>query len=278
LRVAPFNRILTGLPRLLVLLGLIVGICSAVGVHPESALALSCPAASVTWHTADDTNGYQFNANADNYSSGSDTCFSDAANGQMTLTQTYQTSSVDPTSYPNDGYGCGSSDCSSGWTSKVWSTPTMKLTGSMSNAKVEGSSKYDDLVDSLFTTSTGDFSTPSAELEIVTYAAPSYSGLGFCASASCGAKSKTIGGTSYWFYEKTATSGSKSWSDYYFVAKTMAQSVNSLPLATFYSDANSSGLGSGFGTLNLGFVGYGNELWYGSTGLQINSVLASNMP
>jgi hypothetical protein len=251
--------------------GLVLGLTWAA-----PALAFSCPTGSVTWHTEDDANGHQFNANADNYGSGSDTCFTYGTDGQLTLTQTYATSTVNPTSYPNDGYGCGSSDCSYGWTSELWSTPTMTISGSMSNSNVVANSKYDDLVDSLFTTGTGYFTTPSAEVEIVTYSAPSYTGLGFCASTTCGASS--VGGVKYWLSEKTAKSGTSSWSDYLFVANTMTQSVSSLPLATFYSDANSSGLGSGLGTLDLGFVGYGNELWQNGTGLSINSVSATNLP
>jgi hypothetical protein len=268
----------SGIARVLVVLGLVVGITSASGINPEKVFAVSCPTGSVTWHTEDDANGFQFNANADNYGSGSDTCFTYGTDGQLTLTQTYGTSTTNPTSYPNDGYGCGVSECSYGWASELWSTPTMTLTGSMSNSGVASGSKYDDLVDSLFTTSTGDFSTINAEVEVVTYAAPSYSGLGFCTSTTCGATSVTVGGNSYWLTEKTAGTSPTTWPDYIFVANTMTQSISSLPLATFYSDANSSGLGSGLGTLNLGFVGYGNELWKSGTGLEINSVLATNRP
>jgi hypothetical protein len=254
-------------------IGLLLGLSWA-----SPALALSCPAGSVTWHTEDDANGFQFNANADNYGSGSDTCFTYGVDGQMALTQTYATSNINPTSYSNDGYGCGSSDCSYGWASELWSTPTMKISGSMTNSGVVANSKYDDLVDSLFTTGTGYFSTPSAEVEVVTYAAPSYTGLGFCASTTCGATSITVGSVNYWLTEKTAKSGTSSWADYLFVANKMTQSVSSLPLAKFYSAANSSSLGSSLGALKLGFVGYGNELWQNGTGLKINSVLATNMP
>jgi hypothetical protein len=263
----------------IVAIGSSLGLVLGMGLMwATPALAFTCPTGSTTFHTGYDANKFQYNANADNFGSGSDTCFTDGTDGQMTLTQTYGTSTINPTSYPDDGYGCGSSDCSYGWTSKLWSTPTMTLSGSMSNSGVASGSKYDDLVDSTFTTGTGDFSLPSAEVEIVTYAAPSYTGLGFCAATSCGATSVSIAGNSYWRSEKTASSGSTTWSDYLYVANTMTQSISSLPLATFYSNANGSGLGSGLGILNLGFVGYGNELWESGTGLEINSVLATNMP
>jgi len=245
---------------------------------PASA-SVTCPSGSVGWHTENDANGNQIIMNAGNYGTGADTCFTYGADGAMTLTQADLTYSSSPTSYPNDGYGCDNSYCSTGWTSEPWASVTSQLTGGFSTSGVASGSEYDQILDSFFTTTASQpFTYPNAEIEIISFAAPSYSSLGFCVSTSCGATEYPISGSNWWLSEKTAHSASYTWPDYLFVQDIQGNGIADAPLETFYSTASNSGEGPSLGSLNLGFLGFGAELWKNGAGLSIGPVDVTNLP
>lgn len=271
-------------PRLAAIVAAVATLLSSAGLMvataPQAAAAVTCPTGSLTFNTEPDANGNQIVQNADNFGGGSDTCFTFAAggHGQATITQADPANHVNPTSYPNDGYGCSLSYCSTGWASQLWSTPTMTISGAIDSTGVATGSKYDLLIDSLFTTSTGTFSNPTAEVEIVTMAAPSYTGLGFCAATTCGAKAETIDGSTWWLKYKVASAG---WDDYVFVRGTMSGSFSGLTLHDFYTAANTfaaGGHGAGLGTLNLGTAEMGTEFWENGLGMKLSDVSATNVP
>jgi hypothetical protein len=239
------------------------------------AQATICPSGSGTWYTSTDSSGTQITQSADNYGSGADTCISIGTDGTLLVTQANSATTTSPTSYPNDGYGCGESYCTTRWRSELWSTPSMTISGSINTSGMGSGSKYDLLVDNFFTTSTQYYNSPNVEIEIVLDGYPSYSALGECVSTSCGAEEVTIGGAQYWMSERTANGG---WPDYFFVRNTMTTSFSSLPLATFYKDANTSGLGPSLGTYNLGYVGWGSEFWANGLGLQFNAASSAGVP
>lgn len=257
----------------LVLLVFAGGIAHVGGVGAAS--ATTCPSGSGEWYTSTDSSGNHITESADGYGSGADTCISTGAGGALTVTQANPASTPSPTSYPNDGYGCGQSYCTAGWTSELWLTSSMTVSGSINNSGVASGSKYDLMVDSFFTTSTRYYNSPNLEIEIVLDAAPSYAGLGECVSTSCGAEEVTVGRTQWWMSERTANEG---WPDYFFVINTMTTSFSSLPLQTFYEDASMSGLGPGLGTYNLGYVGWGTEFWANGLGMQFGPASSTNIP
>jgi hypothetical protein len=249
------------------------GIAYVGGVGVAS--ATTCPSGSGGWYTGTDSGGNQITESADGYGSGADTCVSPGTDGALTVTQANPASAPSPTSYPNDGYGCGQSYCTSGWKSELWLSSSMTVSGSINNSRVASGSKYDLMVDSFFTSSTRYYNSPNLEIEIVLDATPSYAGLGECISTWCRAKEVTIAGAQWWMSERTAKEG---WPDYFFVRNTMTTSFSSLPLHTFYEDASTSGLGPGLGTYNLGYVGSGTEFWANGLGMQFGSASSTNVP
>jgi hypothetical protein len=257
----------------LALLLLAGGIAHVGGVGVASATA--CPSGSGGWYTETDSSDNQITESADSYGSGADTCIDPGAGGALTVTQANPASMPSPTSYPNDGYGCGQSYCTAAWKSELWLASSMTVSGSINISRVARGSTYDLLVDNFFTTSTGYYNSPNLEIEIVLDAVPSYAGLGECVSTWCGAKEVTIGGTQWWMSERTANEG---WADYFFVRNTMATSFSNLPLHTFYEDASISGLGPGLGTYNLGYVGWGTEFWANGLGMQFGPANSTNVP
>jgi len=257
----------------LVLLLFAGGIAYVGGV--DAASATTCPGGSGVWYTSTDSTGNQITENADNYGSGAETCISRGVGGALTVTQANPARTLSPTSYPNDGYGCGQSYCTAGWTSELWLASSMTVSGSINTSGVASGSKYDLLVDSFFTTSTRYYNSPNLEIEIVLDAAPSYTGLGECVTTWCGAEEVTIGGTQWWMSERTANEG---WPDYFFVRNTTTTWFSSLPLQTFYEDASISGLGPGLGTYNLGYVGWGTEFWANGLGVQFGPAGSTDIP
>jgi hypothetical protein len=262
-----------------------LGLMTGIGVATaRPAAAVTCPSGSTTWNVEQDANSNWIAQNADNFGTGADTCFNADTYGGMDITQADLTGQTNPTSYPNDGWGCSASYCTSGWASELWSTPTMKVTGTLDTSGVDTGSKFDLLVDSLFSTSTTYGYDIAAEVEVVTYADPGYSQLGFCTATSCGATSETIGSNTWWLsYKSVYGSGcSCTWDDYVFVRGTMTKSLSNLNLATFYSTANtyaSGGHGGGLGTLYLSTAEFGSELWKDGYSLFIDpSVAATNVP
>jgi hypothetical protein len=234
--------------------------------------SVTCPTGSVTWHTEDDVNGFQFNSTADNYGTNAKTCFTYGADGQLTVTQADPTDNFDPTSYPSNQYGCSSGECTYGWTNKLWSSTTMTVTGSATTSGDASGTKNDILTDVFLTSATGEFGNPNAEIEIVTAAYPSYTGLGFCAATSCGATEVTIDGSSWWYKTGTTAGG---WTDYYFVANTMSNGITGLALEPFMAKANAT---KSLSTWNLGSAWFGSEFWENGVGFKINSVSATNVP
>jgi hypothetical protein len=257
----------------LVLLLLAGGIAHVGGVGVAS--ATTCPSGSGGWYTGTDTSGNQMTESADDYGGGAATCISPGAGGALTVTQANPVGTTSPTSYPNDGYGCGQSYCTAGWKSELWLASSMTVSGSINNNSVARGSKYDLMVDSFFTTSTQYYNSPNLEIEIVLNATPSYAGIGECVSTSCGAERVSIGGTQWWMSERTANGG---WPDYFFVRNTMTTSFRSLPLHNFYEDASISGLGPRLGTYNLGYVGWGTEFWANGLGMQFGPASSANVP
>jgi hypothetical protein len=255
---------------------LVTGTAGVAAVAVASpALAVTCPGGSVAWYTESDGSGNGIAMNADDFGTGSDTCFTYGAGGQMTVTQASATKTTDPTSYPNDSWGCGTSYCTPGWTSEPWWTPTFQISGSLNTSGVASGSIYDLLTDVFLTSTTRSFSSPNVEIEIVADGYPSYSAIGDCVSTSCGATVVWVAGTSWWLSERTAPGG---WPDYFFVRSRMTTSVRNLPIQSFLEEASSSGVGPGLGSYDLGYVGFGTEFWDNGLGMAITSVRSANLP
>jgi hypothetical protein len=274
-----------GLLAVLATAGLLTVFGGAVMALPASpAFAVTCPNGSTTFNTENET-GYQIvqNSNNDPGSPNADTCFSfDAGTpGQMTVTQADPADHVNPTSYPANGVGCGKTYCGTSWNSVVWRNSSLKISATMNPNMVVANSKYDALLDSMFTNSTGTFGAPNAEVEIVTRAFPSYTGLGFCAATSCGATKEVINGNTWWLKYKQATNGTDVWDDYIFVRDTMVSSVTNINLNAFWTIADNfsgPGHGGGLDSWRNGRAEFGTELWENGVNLRESSFSATNLP
>jgi hypothetical protein len=273
------NKLRKGeLLRQWILTGLLtVGLGAWTLLAAAPAMAFSCPTGSGTWYGSPytDANGNHITEVADDYGSGADTCIAPGTSGSLTVTQANPAKTVSPTSYPSVGYGCGQSNCTPGWTSQLWSNSTMTLSGSLNTSSVPSGSEYDGMIDNFFTTSTQYYNAPNLEIEIVMDAVPSSVGLGDCVSTSCGAKEVTIDGTQWWESERTVSEG---WPDYFFVRNTLTTSFSGLSLEPFYSTASSSGMGPALGSYNLGYVGWGSELWENGLNMKLGNTSAINIP
>jgi hypothetical protein len=245
---------------------------STVMLVGAASAAVSCPSGSTTFDTEPDANGNQLVQNADNFGTGADTCFTHTSSGGMALTQTEQTKSGPPTSYPDNSYGCSGSYCSTRWISPLWSSTTMQVTGSINTTTMEANTTADMLVDSIFSATGGSGKATAAEIEILTWANPGYSSIGICAAASCGATLVTINGTSWW-----RSFQASNWPKWDYARATMTKSVTSLPLQNFYTNANAANP-SHLGTDVLNQAAIGDELWQNGTGLKLVSTSAINVP
>jgi hypothetical protein len=244
----------------------------AVSFAPR-AEAITCPSGSVAWNSAKDDNGNNVFQNAENFGTGADTCFTPAAHAGMTLAQATPVHSANPSSYPNDDYGCGSSACTYGWTSELWSNAAPTVTGSADTTGMQNGTLAGLLTDSVFTAVGGTHQGFTAEVEVVSWTSVPYPRLGFCASESCGAVPVTIGAVTWWRSERDNTG----WPRWIYVGDTMSQSVD-LNLAEFYNEANDTGYMGGLGNLLLNRVAFGFELWQGGTGLHISSESLTSLP
>jgi hypothetical protein len=245
-----------------------------VAAAPQ-ALAVTCPTGSVTWNTENDVNGNQIAQNADNFGTGADTCFTTGTNGEFTITQADPAFTSLPTSYPDNGYGCGASYCTTRWVSELWSTPAIQLTGSTNTTNMAPGTNAALLVDDIFTVAGGAGQPTAAEVEIVSWAAPSYSALGYCASTACGATPVTIHSETWWRSERKATNG---WPVWYYVRATMKERVQKLGIGTFLTNANCTGFSGGLGNLRWNQVAFGDELWANGLGIQMVSTSATGIP